>query len=192
MAQITLKKLESYNTINSLRRIDKSQRDVTFDIRRIRKYYTIDTDVHLEKYDYNLQRPYVWTLLQQQELIWSIFMERPIPPFVFIQHSNENDMLGKTTMMVIDGKQRLTTIFRFIDGEFPIVVDGEEVFFKDLDDIAQNRLNLYSINAQIYYSYSNDPITDDEKIIIFNHYNFAGTQQEEIHKNKLAGFLKNS
>ena len=98
-------------------------------------------------------------------------------------------MLGQTTMMVIDGKQRLTTIFRFIDNEFPIIVDGEEVYFKDLDTMAQNRLNSYSINVQIYYSYSDDPITDDEKIIIFNHYNFAGTPQEEEHKNKLYGFL---
>ena len=190
MKQITLKKLESYNTINSLRRISKSQTAVSFDIRHLRKYYTIDTDVRLEKYGYNLQRPYVWTLLQQQELIWSIFMGRPVPPFVFIQHSIEEDLLGQTTMMVIDGKQRLTTIFRFIDGEFPIIVDGEEVYFNDLDTMAQNRLNSYSIKAQIYYSYSNDPITDDEKIIIFNHYNFAGTPQEESHKNKLEGFLK--
>lgn len=191
MKQITLKKLESYNTINSLRRISKSQTAVSFDIRHLRKYYTIDTDVRLEKYGYNLQRPYVWTLLQQQELIWSIFMERPVPPFVFIQHSNEKDLLGQTTMMVIDGKQRLTTIFRFIDNEFPIIVDGEDVYFKDLDTVAQNRLNSYSINVQIYYSYSNDPITDDEKIIIFNHYNFAGTPQEESHKNKLQELLNN-
>ena len=84
MKQITLKKLESYNTINSLRRISKSQTAVSFDIRHLRKYYTIDTDVRLEKYGYNLQRPYVWTLLQQQELIWSIYMGRPVPPFVFI------------------------------------------------------------------------------------------------------------
>jgi hypothetical protein len=80
-------------------------------------------------------------------------------------------------------------IFRFIDNEFPIIVDGEDVYFKDLDTMAQNRLNSYSINVQIYYSYSDDPITDDEKIIIFNHYNFAGTPQEEEHKNKLYGFL---
>lgn len=190
MKQITLQKLESYNTIKSLRRISKSQTAVSFDIRHLRKYYNIDTGVRLEEYDYNLQRPYVWTLLQQQELIWSIYMERPIPPFVFIQHSNERDLLGPTTMMVIDGKQRLITIFRFMDNEFPIIVDGEEVYFKDLDPKAQLRLNSYSINVQVYYSYSNDPITDDEKILIFNHYNFAGTQQEEVHKSKLQSFLK--
>ena len=189
--QITLKKLESYNTLNSLRRIDKSQDAVSFEPIRLRKWYTIDTDVRLEKYGYNLQRPYVWTLLQQQELIWSIFMGRPVPPFVFIQHAEDNSALGAVTMMVIDGKQRLTTIFRYMDNEFPIIVDGKEVYFKDLDAMAQHRINFYDIRAQIYYSYKEDPITDDEKIIIFNHYNFAGTSQEEEHKNKLQSFIAN-
>ena len=191
MEQITLKKLESYNTLNSLRRIDKSQEACSFEPIRLRKWYTIDTDVRLEKYGYNLQRPYVWTILQQQELIWSIFMGRPVPPFVFIQHAEDNSALGAVTMMVIDGKQRLTTIFRYMDNEFPIIVDGQEVYFKDLDSMAQHRINFYDIRAQIYYSYKEDPITDDEKIIIFNHYNFAGTPQEEEHKNKLRGFIAN-
>lgn len=30
-----------------------------------------------------------------------------------------------------------------------------------------------------------DPVTDDEMIIIFNFYNFTGTPQEESHRNKL-------
>ena len=189
MSQITLSKLESFNTLTSLRRIGKSQGTVTFEPMRFRKWYNVDIDVYLKKYDYNLQRPFVWTLLQQQELIWSIFMGRPIPPFVFIQHNEDDSALGAVTMMVIDGKQRLTTIFRFMDNEFPIIVDGEEVFFKDLDKMAQHRINFFDMRAQIYYSYKGNPITDDEKIVIFNHYNFAGTPQEEEHKNRLRSFL---
>lgn len=192
MKQITLKKLESYNTLTSLRRIDKSQSAVSFDPVHFRKWYTVDTDIRLEKYGYNLQRPFVWTLLQQQELIWSVFMGRPIPPFVFIQHSDDRFGMEHITMQVIDGKQRLTSIFRYMDNEFPIIVDREEVFFKDLDKMAQHRINFFDLRAQIYYSYKNDPITDDEKIVIFNHYNFAGTPQEEEHKNRLQGFLDNS
>jgi hypothetical protein len=55
--------------------------------------------------------------------------------------------------------------------------------------MAQFRIANFDIRAQIYYSYENDPITDDEKIVIFNHYNFAGTPQEEEHKNRLYSFL---
>ena len=189
MSQITLSKLESFNTLKSLWRI-KSQRAFFEPIRLRSNWYNVDMDVYLEKYDYNLQRPFVWTLLQQQELIWSIFMGRPIPPFVFIHHTssrmNDNESV---TMQIIDGKQRLTTIFRYMDNEFPIIVDGEEVFFKDLDKRAQHRIDFFDMRAQIYYSYKENPITDDEKIIIFNHYNFAGTPQEEEHKNKLHSFL---
>jgi len=187
MEPITLKKLESYNKLSFLKRIGKSQNAVSYNPRHFRKWYTVDTDVYLEKYGCNLQRPYVWTLIQQQELIWSIFMDRPVPPFVFIQHSD--DHMNHTTMMVIDGKQRLTTIFRYMDNEFPIIVDGEEVFYRDMDKMAQFRIANFDIRAQIYYSYENDPITDDEKIIIFNHYNFAGTPQEKEHQEKLQGFI---
>ena len=190
MSQITLSKLESFNTLTSLRRIAKSQETVSFEPIHFRKWYNVDMNIYLEKYDYNLQRPFVWTLHQQQELIWSIFMGRPIPPFVFIHHTssrmNDNESV---TMQIIDGKQRLTTIFRYMDNEFPIIVDGEEVFFKDLDKGAQDRINFCNMHVQVYYSYKENPITDDEKIIIFNHYNFAVTPQEEEHKNKLHSFL---
>ena len=190
MSQITLSKLESFNTLTFLRRIAKSQGTVSFEPIHFRKWYNVDMNIYLEKYDYNLQRPFVWTLLQQQEFIWSIFMGRTIPPFVFIHHTssrmNDNESV---TMQIIDGKQRLTTIFRYMDNEFPIIVDGEEVFFKDLDKRAQHRIDFFDMRAQIYYSYKENPITDDEKIIIFNHYNFAGTPQEEEHKNKLHSFL---
>ena len=189
MTQITLSKLESFNTLKSLWRI-KSQRAFFEPIRLRSNWYNVDMDVYLEKYDYNLQRPFVWTLHQQQELIWSIFMRRPIPPFVFIHHKssrmNDNE---SAIIQIIDGKQRLTTIFRYMDNKFPIIVDGEEVFFKDLDKGAQNRINFCHMHVQVYYSYKEKPITDDEKIIIFNHYNFAVTPQEEEHKNKLHSFL---
>lgn len=191
MKQITLKKLEGFNTIASLRRIDKSQQPLSFEPRHLRQWYKLDFDVFLKKYDYNLQRPFVWTILQQQELIWSIFMDRPIPPFVFIKHNSEDASIsGYTTMLVIDGKQRLTAIFNYLDNKFPIFVDGKEIYFKDLDSMAQFRILGYDLRVQLYYSYASDPITDDEKIIIFNHYNFAGTPQEESHKNKLQSFLK--
>lgn len=190
MAQITLSKLESFNTLKSLRRINS--KNGFFEPIRLRSnwYNNVDMDIYLEKYDYNLQRPFVWTLLQQQELIWSIFIGRPIPPFVFIHHvrsrMNDNE---SAIIQVIDGKQRLTTIFRYMDNKFPIIVDGEEVFFKDLDKRAQNRINFRSMPVEVYDSYKEHPITDDEKIIIFNHYNFAVTPQEEEHKNKLNSFL---
>ena len=46
------------------------------------------------------------------------------------------------------------------------------------------------MEAIFYYSYPDNRITDDEKIQIFNFYNFTGTPQAEEHKIKLQGLLK--
>ena len=45
--------------------------------------------------------------------------------------------------------------------------------------------------ATVYYSYDDNPITDDMKIILFNYYNFSGTPQTEEHKNMLKNLIKN-
>lgn len=57
------------------------------------------------------QRKYVWEKSKASNLIGSILLNIPIPP-VFI--SNENDRWE-----VIDGQQRLTSIFNYIEDKFP-------------------------------------------------------------------------
>ena len=46
--------------------------------------------------------------------------------------------------------------------------------------------------ATVYYSYNDNPVTDDMKIVLFNYYNFAGAPQTEDHKNKLQSLLNNN
>lgn len=57
------------------------------------------------------QRKYVWEKSKASNLIGSILLNIPIPP-IFI--SNENDRWE-----VIDGQQRLTSIFNYIEDKFP-------------------------------------------------------------------------
>lgn len=142
-----------------------------------------DFDIYLPKFGFNLQRPYVWTLLQQQELIWSMILGRTIPPVVVISHEFKK-------FEVIDGKQRILTIKRFLNNEFPIIIDGEEVFYKDLGDDVKYQISARnSLEGEIYYSYDDEKITDEQKIALFNFYNFAGTPQEEVHREKLLNAL---
>ena len=54
-----------------------------------------DTDVYLEKYKMNLQRPYVWTYPQQNAFIQSILYEKLITPIVVIAHSVTNESFGE-------------------------------------------------------------------------------------------------
>ena len=157
-----------------------------------------DFDIFLKDYGVNLQRPYVWNLIQQQEFILSILLEKPIPPVVAVEIGNNDFALGNglRTMLVIDGKQRLMTIKRFLNNEFAVIIDGHPAYLNDFDRDTHLFFirRISCLTANVYYA-SNNPeepwyISDDMKIILFNFYNFAGTQQEESHKEMLQNFLR--
>jgi hypothetical protein len=75
------------------------------------------------------QRKSVWSVEQQSLLIDSIIKNIPIPP-IFLRESI--DKKGKTTFEVIDGKQRLTSIFRFIDNEIATADDGNDALYSKM------------------------------------------------------------
>ncbi|KAI6165121.1 hypothetical protein EDD17DRAFT_1754323 [Pisolithus thermaeus] len=62
------------------------------------------------------QRDVVWPDTKQIGLIDSILRNFYIPPVIFVTHQHDD---GSETKTCIDGKQRLTSIQRFIDGEIP-------------------------------------------------------------------------
>ena len=154
--------------------------------------YKYDFDVFLPKYGVNLQRPYVWEEVQQREFILSLLQEKPLDSVIIVQHNSDRERKN-TINYVIDGKQRLMTIQKFANNEFPILIDGEKYYFKDFDDdlkvFLRSRVNY--ITGTVYYSYDNAPITDDMKITLFNFYNFSGTPQTEEHKQKLQSLINN-
>ncbi len=113
----------------------------------IANYYE---NVKAEKYDFDpkYQRNSVWTEEKQSFLIDSIMRNFPIPP-VFLRQIINNET-GKTSYEVIDGKQRLTSIIKYINNEIPISTeedpDSDEYekniagkFFADLDESNQGR-----------------------------------------------------
>jgi hypothetical protein len=61
----------------------------------------------------HFQRRYVWTDPQASRLIESLIIQCPVPVIYLNQESNE-------TLSVIDGNQRLTSIKRFLQNEFPL------------------------------------------------------------------------
>jgi len=173
--------LLDYRLTDSLKATDKNPRN--------REY---DFDVFLPKYGINLQRPYMWEHYQQSEFIFSILFEKPLEPVVIVQHTFNYDARSESINYVIDGKQRLMTIQKFLRNEFSININGQDCYFRDFDDKLQwffeSRAN--SMTALIYYSYPDVPVTDDMKIYLFNFYNFSGTPQTEEHKNRLQALLK--
>ena len=88
-------------------------------------------NIQRKKFNFNpkyQRRDSVWDDEKQSFLIDSILRNFPIPPIFLHQHIDAKD--GSTKYDVIDGKQRLTSIRRFIENEIPVssenVLGGSE------------------------------------------------------------------
>ncbi len=86
----------------------------------------------LKKYNFDppYQRKSIWSDEKQSFFIDSILKNLPIPP-IFLRQQIDDDT-GKTKYDVIDGKQRLTSIIRFIQNEIPASDEFEDNPFFDL------------------------------------------------------------
>ena len=122
--------------------------------------------------DSSFQRNNVWKINQERELIESVLMGLPLPIFYF----NE-DRMGR--LVVIDGRQRLTTFFKFMDEKEGFSLDNLKILsnlnkkkFKDLDPNLQTKIEDYQIIAHVIQP----PTPDRIKFDIFDRVNRAGTQ----------------
>lgn len=60
------------------------------------------------------QRQYIWSIDKASKLIESLILGLPVPELFFYSEGDEND-----TYKVIDGQQRLLSIYFFVKGRFP-------------------------------------------------------------------------
>ncbi len=139
----------------------------------------------------DFQRQYVWKARQRSGLIESLLLGIPLPSFYF----NE-DNTGR--LQVVDGVQRLTTIFRYVThpavklGEVTYLHDLQGQGFEDLAPLFRRRLNSAQFVAHVI-----DPQTPYRvKFDIFRRINTGGTPlsaQEIRHcmsKTQSRNFLK--
>jgi len=150
----------------------------------------IDFDVYLPTKKKNLQRPLVWKLYQKQELILSVLKGIQLPPIQFILFTDDTDKTKSASektqvYKIIDGKQRLSTLFSFVRGEFPIIWEGKEYFINDLDEWAKRAVTHLTLPSDRVYEYPDAMLTDDQKIAWFEMINFAGTPQDIKHLENL-------
>ena len=159
----------SYNE-NELKEIYPANVKVTRDVFSVyelkRKYEERQT----VKLDPDFQREDVWSRKQQSELIESILMGIPLPVMYFAE-----DKYGK--LQVIDGRQRLTSLFKFLNNEFsisssPILTHLKGKRFRDLDKKEQIKLEDYQLIVYIIKPQTPDRIKFD----IFDRVNRGGTQ----------------
>ncbi|KAG9099070.1 hypothetical protein FS749_002206 [Ceratobasidium sp. UAMH 11750] len=87
--------------------------------------------------DPEYQRNVVWSDTKQSKLIDSILRNFYVPPILFCI---TEDSSGNQTRICIDGKQRLTSIRRFLDGLIPHKDGKMSFYFKQADSTKTVRL----------------------------------------------------
>ncbi len=131
----------------------------------------------------NFERGYVWGLPQASKLIESFMMGLPVPP-VYLSTTDEQKSV------VIDGLQRLLTIFSYLEGAFPentpyggrefriAGINKEHALygrtFDELDDEDSRRLKNSTLRAMTIVH--NDPADRSSIYEIFERLNTGGTQ----------------
>lgn len=115
------------------------------------------------------QRRERWTHKGQSKLIESFLLNIPIPPVYLAE-----DDFG--TYSVIDGKQRLTTIHKFMRNELKLVdletfEELENVYFKDLPRDLRNALNIRPYLRVVTLLKQSDP---EIKYEVFTRLNTGG------------------
>lgn len=123
------------------------------------------------------QRGFVWTLVQASRLIESFLRGLPVPAVFFNREPKSQKLL------VIDGRQRLETIFSYFDHKWP---DSDKQFclkgvdpkwlgksFEDLDDPDKIRLRDSVLRAMIVEQV--DPKDNTSIYHIFERLNTGGT-----------------
>lgn len=153
----------------------------------------LDMDVFLPSKGVNLQRERVWTLQQKKELIMSIFIDRTIPHICVMSIIDDKDKSenGKydDILQIIDGKQRLCTFLDFLNNDFTIEMEDNEMggriireyFFNQLPDDYQHAFLFYEIKSQVAYEPLEKRFTDEDKIDWFKRINYFGTPQDKEH-----------
>ena len=104
---------------------------VQFSIFELKRRY----DKGLICLDPDFQRNEVWSTRQKSELIESVVMGIPLP-LIYLAETME----GK--LVIVDGRQRLTTFFRYLDNEFSInglkiMTELNACKFRDLENDAK-------------------------------------------------------
>lgn len=123
-------------------------------------------DIILQPY---YQRKNVWTRPKKSKLIESILRSIPIPSIYFAETRE-----GKWE--VVDGQQRLTSFFEFLDNEYPllqlpVLSQFERKYFKDLEGF-QRKIEDYQLHIFIIKKESHPDIRFD----IFERINEGATQ----------------
>lgn len=132
-------------------------------------------------FDNIVQRGEVWELWRMSELIWSILMNYPIPP-IYCERATGSDDNKIKRFDCLDGKQRCTTIYKFLNDKFALTqlkpipyvdengneqtVDVSGKRFSELDEELQDIIRDSTITVKYF-----DNLTQPKKAEMFRRLN---------------------
>ena len=135
----------------------------------------------LIKLDPDFQRHAVWTQKQKSELIESILMGIPLP-LIYVKEDDRG------VYIIVDGRQRLTTLFQFMNHEFPlqslnVLKDINGAYFSDatkngtkfdkyLTQAQQSKIEDCPLTLHVIKPPTQDRVTFD----LFDRVNRGGTR----------------
>ena len=133
----------------------------------------------------NFQRRQVWDLTKSSRLIESLLLNVPIPVCYFAE-------LDGNSYSVIDGQQRLTAIYRFLNNEYSlrrlkVLPDLNRKKFEDLEPIEQRSLQSRTIRCIVILKESHPHIKYD----VFERLNsgFVALNAQELRNSVYRGRL---
>jgi len=134
------------------------------------------------------QRRSVWTQDYRDYFIDTILLNYPAPAIFLFEETSAD---GKANYHVVDGKQRLTSVFDFLDGKFPV---GEKAQRESLRGHWFSELSESDRRAFFSYKFSVEYIpSSDEGLIsaIFDRINrnVAKLSPQELRHAKYDGFF---
>lgn len=124
--------------------------------------------------DPDFQRNEVWNTRQKSELIESVVMGIPLP-LIYLAETME----GK--LVIVDGRQRLTTFFKYLDNEFAlnslkIMTELNSCKFRDLEnDVKKSKYAAEIEDFQLVIQIIKYPTPDRVRFDIFDRVNRGGT-----------------
>ena len=179
------KDLEDYNTVDINIEAEEKEQDENTD-----NYPNLSIKIEQAQYsifelkrkydkdriciDPDFQRNLVWTNKQKSELIESVIMQIPLP-LIYLAENED----GK--LVVVDGRQRLTTFFQFLDNEFrlndlKILPEINGMNFNELEEShLYSRYVTIIEDTQLVVQIIKYPTKDRVRFDIFDRVNRGGT-----------------
>jgi hypothetical protein len=137
--------------------------------------------------DAQYQREYVWGKEQQQALMQSIFNGVPLGGIAVVINPDSVEQYCE----VVDGKQRLTTILKFVNNEFAYIgPQGKSAYFRDLDFTSQRLFKTVHLPEHQLLRKDGGEVSLAQKLEYFMRINFGGIPQDELHRQKVIKMLE--